>query len=412
MHLEEFIEKLKIMFRSIEVEELEGEYLISYESKKFNLNKLYLKEIIQRYSNLDRIDETTISNFNYYETRVDEINPLFRGELFAIADDHNKINYEIGAISDEYIIFLLDKVIDENNIRYVRRHISMNFFKMRIKEIDEFMDVLRLYLRRITTIRIMSDNNLNINKFKERTDALLFNIALNTGKSIIPVKYFDDVFDNTRLFNRRSSLQQMESPQRKYISDLVYYYQLGISTHDPSQKFISFYHVIEYFFNKVYSDSLVESVRNDITSPKFSVKRDADINRLIKDIKKKIKIDSETNNIKSEYEALRLTLKKYIDIDKLKYEIVKNDETYIDYYINTVVPFSQGNKVNFQESDVDKIFNSIANRIYKTRNAVIHSKLNEKSRYIPFRHEAELSKEIPLIKSIAEEIIISTSDII
>lgn len=418
MNIDKFIEKVRFIFRSIEISKSNDEYTFDYQDKTFKLKEIYLLDLIQRYNALNIIDEITLSDPCYYETLVEENNHAFRGilstgDVLKIYDDSNKVHYEIGTISDMYILFLLDKIIDESNIRYLRRIYPLHIFNMRIKDTEEFMDVIRIYLKRFTTIRIVSNNSLSSNKFKEYVDALLFNIALNTGRAIIPTKYLENVFEKRESINKINSLEQLESPQRKYISDLVYYYQMGISSHDPSQKFISFYHIIEYFFNKVYYDHLVESVRNDITNPKFSVKRDTDINKLIKNIKNKIKIESEINNIKSEFEALKLTLEKYIDIDKLKDEIINEDATYIAYYANTVVPFSQGNKINFHENSVDKVFTSIAYRIYKTRNAVIHSKFDERStRYLPFRDESQLNKEIPLIKSIAEEIIISTSDII
>lgn len=47
----------------------------------------------------------------------------------------------------------------------------------------------------------------------------------------------------------------------------------------------------------------------------------------------------------------------------------------------------------------------IVNRIYKVRNAIIHSKQGKGGIYRPFLHEAELSKEIPLIRCVAERVI-------
>lgn len=414
MTVDKFIEKLKLLFRAIEIEELDMEYHIKLNDKMFELSKLRIEELIQKYNNLNGKDETTIYSSNYYETLIEQDRPIVRGDIYSLKDDYNKIYYEIGTISDEYIIFILDKFVNEENFRFTGRMLTMRTqaFLMKINDSDEFIDIIRMYLRRFTTIRIKSNSNFTGSKFKELTDALLFNITLNTGKSIIPIKHFEDVFGQRMSINSNHDIQQVEAPQRKYISDLVYYYQMGISTLDPSQKFISFYHVIEYFFNKVYYESLVESVRDSITNPKFSPKRDADINKLIKNIKKKIKTESEVNDIRNEKEALKLTLKKYIEIDKLKTEIISENLTSIDYYINKTVPFSKGDKINFQESNVDNIFSSMTNRIYKTRNAVIHSKLDEESRYIPFKHESQLHKEIPLIKLIAEEIIISTSEIL
>ena len=56
----------------------------------------------------------------------------------------------------------------------------------------------------------------------------------------------------------------------------------------------------------------------------------------------------------------------------------------------------------------------IAARIYKTRNALVHHKSNtarlkERGIYHPFKDEAELSNEIPLMRFVAEAIIIKTA---
>jgi len=56
----------------------------------------------------------------------------------------------------------------------------------------------------------------------------------------------------------------------------------------------------------------------------------------------------------------------------------------------------------------------IANRIYKTRNALVHSKSNdyiakERGIYKPFKNNKELSKEIPLMRYISEAIIIKSA---
>lgn len=62
------------------------------------------------------------------------------------------------------------------------------------------------------------------------------------------------------------------------------------------------------------------------------------------------------------------------------------------------------------DRDKDKLLKAISNRIYKTRNALIHSKSSKKDMtYHPYLHKTELEKEISLIKVIAECIIENSS---
>lgn len=161
----------------------------------------------------------------------------------------------------------------------------------------------------------------------------------------------------------------------------------------------------------MFYEKIVTEIREELTSPRFSPRRDKDINKLVKFIKKKIRLDNEHELIKNESEALKFTLIKYVNVEKLLDGLNEMNSGIIDYYTNTNVSFSNGSKINFSLED-EKIYKQISNRIYKTRNAVIHSKSDEKERYMPFKHEGQLLKEIPLLQIIAEEIIISTSEML
>ena len=105
-----------------------------------------------------------------------------------------------------------------------------------------------------------------------------------------------------------------------------------------------------------------------------------------------------------------MTLRKYIkDLSLLSEELNRISPDLINYYKTTEVPFSKGNKVDFDNTDVDNIYVNLAKRIYCTRNAIVHSKETDKSKYTPFRDDKDLLVEIYLLRIIAETIIIETS---
>ena len=55
------------------------------------------------------------------------------------------------------------------------------------------------------------------------------------------------------------------------------------------------------------------------------------------------------------------------------------------------------------------IYSSIAKRIYHIRNALVHHKEGEISRYVPFSgQEKVISNELPLILFLAEQLILRT----
>lgn len=79
------------------------------------------------------------------------------------------------------------------------------------------------------------------------------------------------------------------------------------------------------------------------------------------------------------------------------------------------MPFSKGAKVDLGSTGEKEIYADLKNRIYDTRNAIVHSKASAEidkvnSYYDPFEDAKDLSKEIPLMRAIAEQIIINTAE--
>ncbi|WP_200897123.1 hypothetical protein [Halomonas sp. KO116] len=113
----------------------------------------------------------------------------------------------------------------------------------------------------------------------------------------------------------------------------------------------------------------------------------------------------------SEQEGLRLSLIKFVDLDELVDKIKDYDESLLEYYRTNSVSFSGGITVNFESDEKELCFKHLAGRIYKTRNAIVHRKESEKTKYTPFRDDQKLVKEVPLIRFVAEQIIFSTSQL-
>ena len=61
-------------------------------------------------------------------------------------------------------------------------------------------------------------------------------------------------------------------PRREYISDVIDYYKLACSSIDPYIQYISFYHIMEYFYDEIYKRKLVADLTDKITHPDFSYK--------------------------------------------------------------------------------------------------------------------------------------------
>lgn len=384
------------------------------------LNKASLDDIIACLSGFESQDETIISNQKVYETLVREESsfPRMRHRLrdasLEITDDENNIDYCLSTPSDEYLIFLLIKVSEIASTRSLVMPMPLRrvFERPREEEIANVFDLLRRIIPRFLTLRIESTKNRSLSELEKFSSAFLFQLSYNMDDALVPQRHLEEVIRTGRINRiRRVSMDDIDPPRRHYIPDLIYHYQLAVGADNPFLEFISYYHIAEHFFEMVFNEDLILKIKDKITQPDFSYKRKKDIGQLIKNISKSLQIRNETITF-SELEALRLTISKYVDLDDLKEKINEYDAALVDYYKTEKVGFSDGNCADLDSTDEEQVAKSLANRIYKTRNSIVHSKESEKSKYMPFKDDKVLVKEIPLLRFIAEQIIIESSSIV
>jgi hypothetical protein len=111
-----------------------------------------------------------------------------------------------------------------------------------------------------------------------------------------------------------------------------------------------------------------------------------------------------------ELKSLKLTLEKFIDPADLVGKLREYDESLIVHYKQDKVEFSGGDTVNLEiTNDDQQIITLLSKRIYKTRNALVHSKDGSRDKFIPFKHDKVLVREVPLMRFIAEIIIVGSS---
>jgi len=229
--------------------------------------------------------------------------------------------------------------------------------------------------------------------------------------ALVDFNDINDIFKMPNLIRNRFDITQLNVPPlREYAVDVIDYYKLALSTSDPYIKFISFYHVMEYFYDEVFKKKMVDDLKNKITHPDFSYKNDDKIYDIALFIKNRMRINVEAGQ-GNELESLNFVLCEYIVIDDLKIRINNIDTQAIQYYQTTKVPFSNAPTISW--NDVNGVVTMISKRIYFTRNSLIHSKSGKNDeRYRPYVNEPQLQKEIPLVKAIAELIIINSSKIL
>ena len=414
MEIEKLSEILKKLFRIEEIDSTKIYVNYQVQDYKFRLKKKRFRDAVKSLNNL-RIDDFEI----YSETKY-EVSLMQSGRVFYPGDDEickedtvNKLSYSLSIASDEYLILVLQQLDEFSDTEDINRPFFLSRLRHRSRYQeetgDDLMDNLKLIIPRLITLKINSDNKKIKTEFETLSYSFLFNLGYNTDISYLPSSSVESLTRRIRIGRlRRSKIEDIEPPKRRYENDLILFYQKGISSESVDLQYLSFYHVIEHFFEKIYNEELISSIKTELMKPSFSYKRNKDISELIGVVQDKLRYKNEEFQI-NEPEALRLVLDRFIsDFNDVKLEILNFDNSLVNYYKSNEVVFSKGNKVNFDE-ERSKVLSNLKERIYKTRNSIVHSKETDKERYLPFKHDKILQKEIVLMRSIAERIIIESS---
>lgn len=332
----------------------------------------------------------------------------------SIIDTENEITYSFKEASDELIYHILTTY--ENGRISLKMPYSMFENRCANLENKSFFNILRLIMRLPFAIFVQCNKPMSKEKILSFTKSHLFNLAYNLDLVLKPITSPDVLFPKRTFQNVRRvhNIDELMPPKLSYANELTEQYYMSLTSSDPFVKFIGFYHILEYFFEDVYNEDLLKNIQDILQHPRFSSKRKKDIIKLIDIIKKKNHQNKEDFQ-GSELEALELTIKKYVNLAELIQDLSTYDSSVIDYYCNHEITFSKGDSVNLHDLSNDKLPKKLAARIYKTRNALVHNKsnearLSERGLYKPFKDKEELSKEIPLMRFLAESIIVNSSE--
>ncbi len=270
-------------------------------------------------------------------------------------------------------------------------------------------EIMAMFLRAYT-LRIESTTPRAANTWAPYVDAFFFHVGYNLDAAVMPQRQLDEIVRQSRIsrVRHRPTSAELDAPRRHYVADLVHHYQLGVSSESPMLEYISYYHVAEHWFESIYQDDLVEQIQSTITAPSFSYRRKKDVRDLIRKVSKAVQLRDDQLVI-NEQVALKLTLDRHVDLNNLRADLQNFDPSLLQAYENSTVSFSSGDRVPFSGEDRAEIIGALSRRIYKTRNSLVHSKDGAKGRFVPFSDDRELIREVPLLRFVAEQIIVSTS---
>ena len=322
--------------------------------------------------------------------------------------------FSISYASSEYVIFLLNCLAEDRSdhgkrIAFNARRRMYPYFWGENHNADGW-DILCNSMN-ISTLKIRSENKHNFDYYQNLSSS--FQFVCMYKKSIPIVEYSD--LQELFIFQEDPlgipGLSEVDLPPRRlYNHEVIEYYSMAMRFWDPFTAYISYYHVIEYFFDAVFRKRLTSQMKEKITHPDFSYNNEDALYKLAKFIRKQLSEDDKAGK-GNELECLKYVLMEYVDIDEVKDRINSFSFSDVSYYQYTPVPFISSNKTLIGWSDRQGVYSNIANRIHETRNALVHSKSEYADKqYKPYRDKAALIREIPLIRSVAESVIIHSSE--
>lgn len=406
------------------IEENDDDIVVN-QKNRYNSNNIEFvilnSELRELYDRVNALSSENMELFssNTYEIAMELDYPMMRwNEYPVISEDMtNGIRYTFGFPSVEYCAFLLISVIDARNNQGSRRipvTLSRPFDYLQRFEDDEQplnLHTLLPQIIRALSVKIETNEDKSISAFRNYKTSFVFQFMYRSGFSLVEPSNVGSMFHLNRTLRDRINFEQLDSPPlREYMVDVVDYYKMALSTPDPYIKFISFYHVMEYFYDEVYRKKMIADLRERITNPGFSYKNDEKIYEVALFVKNRLRMNDESGQ-GNELESLKFVLNEYVPINELKTRISEIDSTAVGYYQSNKVAFCNAPTIPW--TDTQGIYTQIARRIYFVRNSLVHSKSGKnQERYKPYKDENQLQREIPLAQTIAELIIINSSSII
>ena len=232
-------------------------------------------------------------------------------------------------------------------------------------------------------------------RMHDLAEAGIFHFFYGQGQSIS----FTKSWERTYYWLGRKEKDTVQFPLRTYTSELVSYYTLALSSENLVLSFLALYKILEYFFTSVSENSLHQRIRELLVAPDFVHTRPRKIRELVRQIRQ---FDTKLEELAS----LKLLLSTYFERTDLRRWVEEYEKANSHYFTEENVIVGTPMKVDLSDNS---IIPNIAVCIYGIRNALVHNKEGEVSRFIPYTGQEDLfQREVQILLHIAEQLIIKT----
>lgn len=366
----------------------------------------YAKFLIDKTTLENKPNECSIISEDYCEIALEPTNLrstsyVRHGKGYTFGNEDSDEPYcKIGLCSNTYFNYF--RFNEKPNKNYKSKNYRRYSYK-------DYSDVRRLHWTPIT-IKIYNLNCDTIDQAIEESNRIIVNslFALMSLKQVSLTRRTNWEDKRVKRFKLKDEDVGPNLPVRKIKinEELLSYYQLAISADIPASSFLAYYQVLEYHFLNVSNKILHKHITNRINDFRYS-NNEKNLNKIINDVNKHKQENDETQMLKS-------VLKEYVSEDDI-IEFIGEYEEFLGHELYTKRRTVFGKDINGKniKNGDGHSYDVIAKTIKSIRNALVHStdryELNE--RYVPFsiKNTDLIRKEIPLMKYLAEKIIIATS---
>lgn len=372
-----------------------SKYSFSHGGIEYSITESEITQYIKCKPKISKLTETQLFMPGYYEHAIqfERLGPRGTDVPVSLESHDRQIKIQINKPSSLFCLTLTDTDKFNKDLRRFWMHRS--FFI----STDERAPVSIRELFDLHTIQISAPLDMPLgrapNLMHELAEAAAFHFTYGSG---IPVS-FTKSWARTRYWIGRKPSEQVQFPLRTYNSELVGYYNLAHASDSLFLGYLALYKILEYFYTSASENALHEKVKEHIVSPDFShtkTKKLRDLVRLIR------KFDTRLD----EFSALKLVLAEYFDESELRQWIENYEAANSPHFTVDKVVFNNSTKIDTSDNT---IIPNIASRIYTIRNALVHNKEGEISRFVPYTGQEEvLQKEVQILLFLAEQLIIKT----
>ncbi|MFW5708586.1 MAG: hypothetical protein ACOCX5_00055 [Chloroflexota bacterium] len=192
-------------------------------------------------------------------------------------------------------------------------------------------------------------------------------------------------------------------PPAEFNTDVIQFYQLGVSSRVPVLQFWAFYQVMEHFFIGASDDDLHDKLSGRLKDPRFRP-TPSQLDRVIQDVMDHL---AEADEVY----MLQRVLEKYVDTEML-IAFIEAYEQYLDDDLYTRRRRVFGEDVQVRLSR-DGVMENVARTVLAIRRALVFSsdRFSRTARSISFEQLTEMIRpEIPLMRFLAERVIIGSAE--